>query len=301
MLNLDMSNTIKQLSGPSVSSHNNGLENWDYLIEEMELTLSGSFAIFDKNSSSINVKVSGGSGYSYNCEFDYDLTGEEEVEGEFNAPYRTIVFNKPLSNVTPPPSNVTFSPEITISSSNFSKKFSCDQSVEVKSFSAPTATISDAYYSNSNSNSNPTLHLKVDSESAGHDAIYKDVQLIELRAEEVNDFWTEFRPDEDGWEYIEPFNGFIVEGLIERDFIHIYPVVKSILRPRLKGENESFDGYSVSKTSSQTKSFVVYNVAPTVSYRQNLVGINSRQPETNENAVLVVNAHNNHNTVYLDG
>ena len=78
----------------------------------------------------------------------------------------------------------------------------------------------------------------------------------------------------------------------EANFKNLAPVCKTIF---------DLNGAETAKETSDLEYLIVYNILPTVAYRQNYVGINTKKPEKDGGAdtVLTVSAYNEKDKIYL--
>ena len=62
------------------------------------------------------------------------------------------------------------------------------------------------------------------------------------------------------------------------------------------------NGFSTTYTQSETNSIIVYNLTPTVSYRKNYLGINTKAPESQTEAIIVIgNSSGRDKIIYQSG
>lgn len=96
----------------------------------------------------------------------------------------------------------------------------------------------------------------------------------------------------------ENFEGFNRgEGELPYDYIYIAPKLITSLATYLI--NGTVPYFEITKKTTSINSIIVYNLMPTVAYRQNHLGINTNNLDNMIDAVLVIGSHSTRNKIYL--
>ena len=79
------------------------------------------------------------------------------------------------------------------------------------------------------------------------------------------------------------------------NFKSLAPICKTVF---------NLDGAETTKETTNLEYLIVYNILPTIAYRQNYLGVNTKNPSQNgekklENPAITISAYNQQNTVYL--
>ena len=97
-------------------------------------------------------------------------------------------------------------------------------------------------------------------------------------------------------------NGSEVDYTISRDFVYLAPCLSTTFSAKYKTANGKTDkAFETTKAQSSFVYTIVYNLLPTVSYRQNHLGINTLAPSKYSNSAIYIGTYGERDTIYFIG
>lgn len=129
------------------------------------------------------------------------------------------------------------------------------------------------------------------------DSVFDGVSVIIKETNvEVNNFQLN-----DGTYSITDFSGYFTFSDKVYEFLHLAPIFTSTLTTSLKDSVASYTGkYPTTKSTEQYLYAVIYDISPTIAYRKNHIGINTKEPSMIGDCVVAISDYGDRKKIYLN-
>lgn len=273
------------------------------LIEGMKLSFETSFTSYNTNPK-CQLQISRGETEFVNYGSPFGFTTSDEAVPGNPVEYTTIVEISTIPQIIQKDYDVKFKLLITNDTGNiYSQEFT--EVYTVKEFQAGTVSITGASYTKGDENKNlpPILTLSYQIQNPGANLFGKEIAGLKIETIASFEYFnSDFSRTTDNFVYCIqenvdynriPYSTVIQKQLIVTDeegksiesssFYGILKVTTAII---YKVDNVNFE----KSYSYQTLQTTIFNEAPTISYRQNIIGINTNNVNDWSTGVLVISA-----------
>ena len=105
----------------------------------------------------------------------------------------------------------------------------------------------------------------------------------------------------DGTYSVADFSGYFTHDDNIYEFLHLAPIFESTLTTSLKSNVASYtEKYPTTKTTEQYLYTVIYDISPTIAYRKNHIGINTKEPSMIGDCVVIISDYGDRKKIYLN-
>lgn len=161
--------------------------------------------------------------------------------------------------------------------------------ITIKAHVDPSGFFNSVNYNENNKSLTAVLNLNKMDDST--------ITKIGIKIQNQTDIYGEVNYNSENNTYVwQNFDGKIGTN----EFLHLAPALTSKLSAKITIDGQTKEGYTTTKTTTNFQYVAVYNISPTVSYRRNCLGINTKEPTSKENAILVITDYGENNLIYLN-